>query len=95
MRSRKILQAARTEPCQFCFKQDGTTVAAHSNQQMHGKGMGIKASDEFVAFLCYSCHTAIDQGRALSKSDRRQMWQIAHERTRQILIDRGLLESAD
>jgi hypothetical protein len=51
VRSKKLLEACREIPCQLCGAQDGTVVAAHSNQAKHGKGRGIKASDEFVAAL--------------------------------------------
>jgi hypothetical protein len=74
---------------------DGTTVAAHSNQLRHGKGMGIKASDQFVAFLCFSCHHEVDQGRSLSKEERQLLWQSAHEKTKQLLIGMGLVEADD
>lgn len=95
MRSKAILSAARDSSCQWCGKMDGTVVAAHSNQLRHGKGMGLKASDRYVAFLCYSCHTELDQGRTLSKEGRRRMWQLAHEKTQQLLIGMGLLEADD
>ena len=85
MRDRKIRQSAQGQPCQWCYRQDGTTVAAHSNQLRHGKGMGLKASDQYVAFLCFSCHSELDQGKSLTKQQRRDMWQTAYERT-QILM---------
>lgn len=95
MRNKKILNAARDCSCQWCGRMDGTTVAAHSNQLRHGKGMGHKASDRYVAFLCYFCHSELDQGKSLSKEDRRMMWQSAYEKTQQLLIGMGLLESDD
>jgi hypothetical protein len=48
----------------FCGNDDGTIVAAHSNQSRHGKGLGLKAHDCFVAFLCAHCHHWLDQGLA-------------------------------
>ena len=95
MRNKKILSAARDCSCQWCGRMDGTTVAAHSNQLRHGKGMGIKASDQYVAFLCFSCHHELDQGRSLSKEQRQLLWQSAHEKTKQLLIGMGLLEAND
>jgi hypothetical protein len=95
VRDKRILQAARDEPCQWCFRQDGSTVAAHSNQLKHGKGRGIKAPDRFVAFLCFSCHSDLDQGRWMTKEQRRLMWDTAHERTKQILVEKGLIETDD
>lgn len=41
-----------------------TVVPAHSNQQKHGKGMGLKARDEFTVPGCAACHSWIDQGSA-------------------------------
>jgi hypothetical protein len=80
-RNRKLLDAARDQPCMHCGMQDGTIVAAHSNWSRHGKGMSIKAHDCFIAFLCSSCHHEIDQGSKLTKIERQQMWQDAFEKT--------------
>ena len=66
--------------CQHCGA-DGYTQAAHSNQLKHGKGRGIKASDEFTAALCLKCHYELDQGNKLSKDERVEMWERAHNRT--------------
>ena len=84
LRDKKRLQACRSLPCQHCGAEDGTVVAAHSNEGIHGKGRGIKASDEFIAALCFTCHANIDQGR-MSKEDRTQIWHNAHIKTRAIL----------
>lgn len=70
-------------------------VAAHSNQQKHGKGMGRKADDRYIAFLCHSCHHAIDQGGFLTKEERRFIWDSAYARTARILREMGLLEADD
>lgn len=56
-------------------------VSAHSNWSRHGKGMSIKAHDCFIAFLCARCHRELDQGSKLSKEERQEMWQAAHDRT--------------
>jgi len=80
-RNRKLLDAARDQPCMHCGAEDGTVVAAHSNQSKHGKGMSIKAHDCFVAFLCARCHHEIDQGSKLSKEERIDLWQGAFEKT--------------
>ena len=84
LRDKKRLEACRSLPCQHCGAEDGTVVAAHSNGGIHGKGRGIKASDEFIAALCFTCHTKIDQGR-MSKEDRTQIWHNAHIKTKAIL----------
>ena len=36
---------------------------AHSNLIEHGKGIGKKADDCFVAILCYKCHNDYDTKR--------------------------------
>jgi len=80
VRSKSLLKAARSLPCQHCGLDDGTVVAAHTNWG-GGKGRGIKASDDLIASLCFRCHFNLDQGAALSKHERQAMWQAAHERT--------------
>ena len=84
VRNKRLLEAARHIPCQHCGAEDGTVVAAHSNEGVHGKGRGIKASDEFIAALCFTCHANLDQGR-MSKHDRAEMWHNAHIKTKAIL----------
>ena len=80
IRNKRLLEAARHIPCQHCGAEDGTVVAAHSNEGIHGKGRGIKASDEFIAALCFTCHANLDQGK-MSKQERTQMWHNAHIKT--------------
>jgi len=90
IRSKELLTNARHIPCQHCGADDGTVVAAHSNQSIHGKGRGIKADDNRIASLCYKCHFITDQGKGLSKQERINLWQNAHERTVQCLVEQGL-----
>lgn len=78
-------------PCQHCGVQDGTVVAAHSNQLRDGKGRGLKAHDYRVASLCFSCHANLDQGKELSKSQRVEMWEEAHRSTMGKLFEQGYL----
>ena len=80
-RNRKLLDSARNHSCQYCGADDGTIVAAHSNQQRHGKSMGMKASDCFVAFLCFRCHHSLDQGNKLTAVEKEQLWRAAFEKT--------------
>jgi hypothetical protein len=88
-RNRKLLDLVRESPCQICGKQDGTVVAAHSNQQRDGKGMGLKAHDYRIAALCYHCHFDIDQGKTLSKQERFDAWDAAHRKTIGWLFEMG------
>ena len=80
-RNKKLLEVVREAPCQTCGAQDGTVVAAHSNQLRDGKGRSIKAHDYRIAALCYSCHAQLDQGSKMSKEDRVDIWEMAHRKT--------------
>lgn len=90
IRSPALLKACRALACQHCGADDGTVCAAHSNQAQHGKGKSIKASDQYVASLCFTCHAALDQGSRLSQAQRLEMWSVAHQRTVRELLRRGL-----
>ncbi len=78
-RCRRLLDEAQHHPCQACGGVDGV-VAAHSNSGRHGKGLGIKAHDAFVAFLCCKCHWWVDQSRATG-GDRKAVWHAAFLRS--------------
>lgn len=93
-RNKRLLEACRELPCQICGKQDGTVVAAHSNQNgtRDGKGMGHKASDAAVASLCFHYHQKIDSGKEWTKQQRKEIWDMAHIRTMRRLIEEGILE---
>jgi hypothetical protein len=93
VRSKKLLEACREIQCQVCGVADGTVVAAHSNQLRHGKGRSIKASDVFVAAMCYRHHLEVDQGHGLSKTQKVDMWDAAHRNTVRELVKRGLWPS--
>ena len=86
VRSQELMLAYRTLPCQHCGAEDGTVCGAHSNASIHGKGRGIKASDEFCAALCFFCHRGLDQGATMNEDERRAMWHAAHIRTVQALV---------
>jgi len=90
-RNKKLLELVRLLPCQHCGIEDGTVVAAHSNQLRDGKGRGLKSSDVRIASLCFRCHAEIDQGSKLSKESRIEMWEQAHRATIGELFERGLI----
>lgn len=90
-RNKKLLDIVRESPCQICGIKDTTVVAAHSNQQRDGKGMGIKAHDYRIAALCYTCHGKIDQGKEWSKEEKKEQWETAHRNTIGWLFDLGHL----
>jgi len=86
-RSPALLKLARGAPCLLqipgiCRGNVETVVACHGNWAEHGKGVGLKAHDCFIAFGCEDCHAAIDNRRQyLEKDDRRYYWQRGFERT--------------
>lgn len=90
-RNRSILREAMHHSCQWCWVNDGTVVAAHSNQQRHGKGFGIKAHD-LPAYLCHQCHTMVDQDTTPAWL-RKAIWETAFVRSvelyRHLLDDEG------
>ena len=85
-----LRKACREIPCQHCGIEDGTVVAAHSNESRHGKGRGIKASDIYIAALCAKCHTKVDSSYCLTQQERTKIWTDAHHKTVQELTNRGL-----
>jgi hypothetical protein len=95
-RSRKLLDAAREAPiCFSCDRpNDGTVVAAHSNQSRDGKGAGHKAADYRIAFLCCSCHSELDQGKCMSRQERIDTWEHAHRKTIGWLFESGKVIAA-
>lgn len=57
-----------------------TVVPCHSNQQQHGKGMGIKAHDEFTVPGCAACHLELDQGNRFTREQKFAFWNDAFVR---------------
>ena len=90
-RNKKLLELARLLPCQHCGIEDGTVVAAHSNQLRDGKGRGLKSSDFRIASLCFRCHAEADTSSTLTKVARIEMWEQAHRATMGELFERGLV----
>lgn len=91
-RNRKLLDVIRQSPCQACGREDGTVVAAHSNQLRDGKGRGIKSHDYRVAALCYACHMELDQGTKMDKNQRVQFFEDAHRATIGWLFEKNHIE---
>jgi hypothetical protein len=82
---RRFSLACRGEPCYLLIAGAPahpleTVVPCHSNQQIHGKGMLIKADDEKTVPGCSWCHHALDQGNWLTKEERRTYWEDAYQR---------------
>lgn len=68
-RDKKRLERIRALSCCECGAIP-RSQAAHSNFGIHGKGKGIKASDEYTIPLCVTCHQNFDQN--LSQQTRQQ-----------------------
>jgi hypothetical protein len=83
------LEVVRSSPCQSCGREDGTVVAAHSNQLRDGKGRSIKAHDYRIAALCHRCHMELDQGASLNREERHELWEEAHRKTIGWLFEQG------
>lgn len=85
---RRWLQAVgELELCVLCHRL-GEQVA-HRNE---GKGMGLKTAAWMTARLCLECHTEIDSGRDLDRSERRAMMDRAIVLTHDALICAGKLK---
>ena len=91
-RNDALLKAVREAPCQQCGIQNGTVVAAHSNQMRDGKGRSLKAADYRIAALCHYCHFEIDQGSKLSREERLNIWESAHRATIGWLFENGYIK---
>ncbi len=83
VRSKRLLEKVASLNCQNCGHYQ--SQAAHSNWH-GGKGRGIKASDNYVAALCQSCHHDVDQGNELTKDERQTIWVNAHLKTLHYLL---------
>ena len=100
-RNKKILEAARDEPClvnsPYCNRDPSTTIAAHSNKMDDGKGLSQKADDIFVAFCCASCHDYVDGRTGGADSGRDGMHRNEYldrgiKRTIRRLLDLGVIK---
>ncbi|CAI1527212.1 Protein of uncharacterised function (DUF1364) [Serratia quinivorans] len=86
-RNKKWLAAVgQIEQCVLCGKW-GIQVA-HRNES---KGMGMKADDCATAALCVECHHEIDNGKTLSRDERRQLMDRAIVLTVIQIARRGLV----
>ena len=75
-RNKKILAFAKESPyCMnpMCGKDNnGDIVAAHLNFEK-SKGMGTKANDYSIAYLCSKCHIIVDEGYSISIEDKKEL----------------------
>lgn len=84
--NKAYLEACRGQRCYLqvegvCLGLAGleTVVPCHSNQNRHGKGMGIKAHDKYTVPGCMTCHSWLDQGSA-PKQIKFEYWNRAYDR---------------
>lgn len=73
MRDSKRLAEIRKLPCVRCGNPN--SQAAHSNSAKHGKGRGIKASDEYTVPLCHSCHHMFDTFQLGKRAESEKMFE--------------------
>lgn len=69
-RSEAWRRAVASLPCARCMRE-GQTQAAHPNHR--GKGLGMKAPDCWTVPLCVECHREFDQGKTMTKLEKREM----------------------
>ena len=86
----ELLALAKQAPCcMACSKRnENDVVAAHANES---KAMGMKNPDYQWAALCFRCHAELDQGKDMSREDRRAFWLRAYWRTQEWLWTCGLI----
>lgn len=96
----KIRQSARGEDCTInlegvCSYDPDTVVWCHSNRASDGKAMGRKADDDRGAYGCSSCHKIYDRQAKrpdhLSLDDVEEAFTLAMEKSRAILVSKGLV----
>lgn len=80
-RNRKLLDTAYQFPCLLrlpCCEGGEAGEPAHSNQARHGKGGAMKAHDCFFVPGCRPCHREYDQGRTMTRDEKRDLWDAAY-----------------
>jgi len=89
--NKKYLKLARGKPCVRCGSLHGVVACHYSGQFSHqlGKGMGIKADDLFVAFLCHQCHQYFDNYEIRNNCERSQEFLILILKTIKLLLETG------
>jgi hypothetical protein len=86
--ARSAVQGADTRRVQ---RRRDTTVAAHSNWQSEGKGVGHKSHDWATVDACSACHDELDRRNRLSSDEKRLYWLEGFVRTVGDRIARGVL----
>lgn len=68
------------------------TQAAHANLSCFGKGMSMKASDFAIMALCPTCHRELDQGKSMTKDERKAFQFEMIAKTLVTVLEREYLE---
>lgn len=97
IRSRKLLDSARGQPCTLefvgvCNHDPETTVSCHISDEQRGGGQ--KADDTNTVHGCSACHMFMDQGGWINRISQAVLrWHIirAMQRTLRNRIERGLI----
>lgn len=89
-----LTRAVRGFPCTLrvpdvCIGGTDTTVWCHSNDQLHGKGVGLKSHDCFGAAGCAACHKWIDSTR---DPERWEIMNRGRDETLYLLFKEGKLK---
>ena len=74
----------RQLPCCRCYAPP-PSQACHANWGQFGKGMGIKADDEYTIPLCYVCHRWLDQYQELDREQAKAWFMAKWEFTNGVL----------
>lgn len=96
VRDRALLDCAYQYPCLLRLPccEGGVGEPAHSNQPRHGKGGALKAHDCFHVPACRSCHREFDQGRTMTRDEKRELWEQAFWEYLPLLFQDGWLSVA-
>ena len=96
----RITESARGERCmiqipEVCRQRIETVVFCHSNEEIHGKGVGLRTFDVFGTYGCQDCHDVYDRRRAppagMSMTDVREYFRNGNARTVRALIEKGFI----
>lgn len=93
LHSKVLRNSARGEDCTLilsqCRNRTETVILAHSDFIEHGKGIGLKGSDDEAMYCCFECHSAwhlLD----IPEEERRELYERAKTRTHGRMRDKGL-----
>ena len=94
-RSRKLLDKIHDLPCMASFAHQCTQYQgvepAHSDSQIHGRGVSFKSADWAVAAMCHEAHMMLD---TFSRELKQAEWMRAHVRTMDWLFENELVRVA-